>query len=163
MSTQKRETRNCLATLRSRTAGGTRRRRPIRKDGARARRRYVPAWNATGFPAVAPGITASFLSMLSWIRTWLATNFLHEAQPFRHSIQRNFHAEFPGAAPPRRHSHTAVRGTPGCPRSSLSPMSFLPGFAPSPVPLPYAPAARYVEHRAERYDGKRDLYFLHAA
>ena len=46
-------------------------------------------------------------------------------------------------------------------RSSRSLLSVLSGFARLHRPLPQAPAA--LSRRAERYDGKRDLHFLHAA
>ena len=46
-------------------------------------------------------------------------------------------------------------------RSSLSPISILPGFARSHLTLPQAPAVDCCW--AERHDGKRDLHFQHAA
>lgn len=46
-------------------------------------------------------------------------------------------------------------------RSSLSLLSVLTGSSRLPLAMPQAPAA--LSRRAERYDGKRDLYFFHAA
>jgi hypothetical protein len=46
-------------------------------------------------------------------------------------------------------------------RSPLSPISFLPGSALVHPTLPQAPEG--IRHWAERYDGKRDMHFKHAA
>jgi hypothetical protein len=46
-------------------------------------------------------------------------------------------------------------------RSFLSPISILPGFARFHLTLPQDPAG--IRRWAERYDGKRDLHFKHAA
>jgi hypothetical protein len=163
MSTQKRETRTALATESRRRPFGSPWQRAICMECAPAAGTRFPAWDAIRFHVAATLGTAPFTSMVLWAWAWLATKFLHKEQPFRHSVQPNFYAELPGAAPPRRPSQAAVRGTPGCPRSSLPPMPVLSGFAPSFLTLPYAPTARQGEHRAERYDGQRDLYFLNAA
>jgi len=163
MSTQKRESRTALAIESRRRQFGTPRQRAIYMECAPAAGTRFPAWDAERFHVAAPSGTAPFMSMVLWVWAWLATKFLHKEQPSRHFVQPVFDAELTGAVPPRRPSQAAVRGAPGCPRSSLSPMPVLPGSAPSLLTLPYAPAARQGEHRAERYDGQRDLYFLHAA
>lgn len=163
MSTQKRETRTALAIESHRRLFGAPWQRAICMECAPAAGTRFPAWDAIRLRAAATGRTAPFMSMVLWAWAWLATKFLHKEQPSRQSVQPTFGAELPGDAPPRRLSQAAVRGTPGCPRSSLPPMPVLSGFAPSLLTLPYAPAARQGEHRAERYDGQRDLYFLHAA
>ena len=163
MSTQKRETRTALAIERPRRANGTPWQRAICMEYAPAAGTRVPARDAIGFRAAASGRTAPFMSMVMWAWAWLATKFLHKEQPSRQSVQPETSVELPGAAPPRRPSQAAVRGTPECPRSSLPPMPLLSGFASSLLTLPHAPAARTSEHLAERHDGKRDLYFLHAA
>ncbi len=163
MSTQKRESRTALAIESRRRPFGTPWQRAICTECAPAAGTRFPASDAIRIRAAATGTTAPFMSMVLWAWAWLATKFLHKEQPSRQSVQPNFRAELPGDAPPRRLSQAAVRGTPGCPRSSLSPLPVLPGFAPSLLTVPYAPVARQGEHRAERYDGQRDLYFLHAA
>jgi hypothetical protein len=160
MSTQKRETRTALAIERRRRLFGTPWKRAICMECAPAAGTRFPAWDAIRLRAAAPGRTAPFMSMVLWAWAWLATKFLREDQPSRHSVQPDFDAELTDVAPRRRPSQAAVRGTPECPRSSLPPMPLLSGSAPSLLTLPYAPAN---VRRAERYDGQRDLYFLHAA
>lgn len=54
-----------------------------------------------------------------------------------------------------------LAGPIGSARSSLSPISLLSGSAPPHLTLPQAPAAKC--RRAERYDGKGNLHFKHAA
>ena len=163
MSTQKRETLTALAIERRRRLFGTPWERAICMENAPAAGTRFPAWGAIQFRATATGRTAPFMSMIIWAWTWLATNFLRQEKPSRQSVQPDFKVELPGVAPSGRPSQAAVRGTPGCPRSSLPPMPVLSGFATSLLTLPYAPVNRQGGFRAERYDGKRDLYFIHAA
>lgn len=163
MSTQKRETRSASAIDRPRRAAGTPSQRAICMEGAPAAEIRIPAWDVLRFRACAAGRTAPFMSIVLWAWSWLATKFLHKEQPSRQAVQPLLHAELPGSAPPRRLSHAAVRGVPGCPRSSLPPMPVLSGFASSLLTSPYAPVCPHSGFRAERHDGKRDLYFLHPA
>ena len=110
--------------------------------------------------AFAGGATAPFWTAvwLSW--AWVATEFLHKVQPIRQCVQPAFEAELPGLPPPLTAGRIASRGKQARPRSSLP-------LIPFPLPhsrlhwtLPLDPAQL---DRAERYDGKRDLYFQHAA
>jgi hypothetical protein len=118
--------------------------------------------------AFAGDVTAPFMSMILSAWSWAATKFLHKDQPYRRFVQPAFAVELPGSPPPFRASgrllclHLArqltARGVPESPgRPAIPPSS---GFAPSPLTLPDVPADI---RRAERHDGERDLYLLHAA
>jgi hypothetical protein len=118
--------------------------------------------------AFAAGLTAPFTSTILLAWSWAATKFLHKDQPYRHLVQPAFAVELPGSPPPhrvrvrqlRRHlaRQLTARSVPESPGRPAIPLSS--GFAPSPVTLPYVPAKI---RRAERHDGKRDLYLLYAA
>ena len=122
--------------------------------------RYV--WTFAG------SITAPFMSTILLAWSWAATKFLHKDQPYRHFVQPEFTVELPGSPPPhrarvrqlRRHlaRQLTARGVPESPGRPAIPLSS--GFAPSPLTLPDVPADF---RRAERHDGERDLYLLHAA
>lgn len=86
-----------------------------------------------------------------------ATNSLHQDHPLVRCVRPDARR----GSPPllnRRHDDT---GTSAGSRSSRPLLSVLSGSVPLPPALPQAPVAK--SHRAERYDGKRDLHFLHAA
>ena len=118
--------------------------------------------------AFAGDVTAPFMSMILSAWSWAATKFLHKDQPYRRFVQPEFAVELPGSPPPLRASGRLLRrhlarqltalGVPESPGRPAIPLSS--GFAPSRRTLPYVPAHIC---RAERHDGKRDLYFQHAA
>jgi hypothetical protein len=118
--------------------------------------------------AFAGDITAPFTSTILLAWSWAATKFLHKDQTYRHFVQPAFAVELPGSPPPLRASGRLLRrhlarqltgcGVPASPGRPAIPLSS--GFAPSPLTLPDVPADF---RRAERHDGKRDLYLLHAA
>lgn len=133
-----------------------------------------PSKVARNVYAMASGGTAPLLSLLMVTWAWfhpidedlslgtpdqLATKFLQSDQPIRQLVQPVIEANRRGS-PPGAGLHAAF-GIPASPRSSLPPIPFPPSFAPLRLPLPQAPVG--YRHRAERYDGKRDMYFLHAA
>ena len=91
---------------------------------------------------------------------WLATNSLQTGhlttQPVRQEICRTSHS-----SPPLRAASRAIPGTPATRRSSL-PLTPAPsGLDHFHSPLALLPAGKC--RWTERYDGKRDLYFLNAA
>jgi hypothetical protein len=118
--------------------------------------------------AFAGGVTAPFMSTILLAWSWAATKFLHKDQPYRHLVQPEFAVELPGSPPPLRASgrllrhHLArqftARGVPESPGRPAIPLSS--GFATSLLTLPAVPADI---RRAERHDGKRDLYLFDAA
>ena len=118
-----------------------------------------PSKVARNVYAMASGGTAPLLSLLMVTWAWLATKFLQSDQPIRQLVQPVIEANRRGS-PPGAGLHAAF-GIPASPRSSLPPIPFPPSLAPLRLPLPQAPVG--YRHRAERYDGKRDMYFLHAA
>ena len=135
----------------------------------------LPAHSARNTRAMASGETAPLLSLFWVIWAWFhpidedlslgapersATNFLRSDQPTRQLVQPDLEANRRGSPPFGTGSHAAF-GTPASLRSSCPPIPFPSGLAPLPLPLPQAPVGYH--HRAERYDGKRDMYFLHAA
>ena len=170
MSTQKRESRtpstDSIQGVRSRRKDGT---YPERAGGRVFTGPSKAARHVWGF---AGGLTAPFLSALGLIWVWVATNFLHKDQPYRHRVQPDSAVELPGSPSPPRASGRLLRqrlarqrldsiATRGFPASPGHPAIPLPsGFAPSLLTLPLAPADFL---RAERHDGKRDLYLLYAA
>jgi len=64
-------------------------------------------------------------------------------------------------SPPPVNGNRAATGTPATPRSSLSHILIPSGFTHIHSTLPQVPAG--FSRWAERYDGKRDLHFQHAA
>ena len=110
--------------------------------------------------AIASGGTAPFMSMVLSVWVWLATKFLQTDQPIRQLVRPALKAHRRGSPPPGACRH-AVLGTLASPRSSLPPIPFPPGFAPFRLHLPQAPAG--YRRRAERYDGKGNMYLLYAA
>ncbi len=110
--------------------------------------------------ALANGGTAPLVSIVWSMWAWLATKFLQSDQPIRQLVQPALKVNRRGSPPPGA-GRRAAFGIPASPRSSLPPIPFPSGFAPLHQTLPQAPVG--YRHRAERYDGKRDMYFLHAA
>ena len=104
--------------------------------------------------------TAPFRSIVWSIWAWWVTEFLQMVQPIRQAVQPECAAERRGS-PPLRASRNAASGIPVSPRSSLPPIPFLSGLARLHLTLPHAPAGS--SRRAERHDGKGNLYFVHAA
>jgi hypothetical protein len=128
-------------------------------ERAGGREEVIPTRFAQSLIAVAGGGTAPLTSFLmAWV-VWLTT-FLQADQPPGQFVQPAFEAELPGS-PPGSACRFAASSQPAFPRSSLPPIPFLSGLARFHLTLPQAPAA--YRRRAERYDGKRDLYFLNAA
>ena len=118
--------------------------------------------------AFAGSLTAPCMSTILLAWSWMATKFLHKDQTNRHRVQPQLEAELPGIPPPQRarvrglRRHLARQFTsPGVPESPGRPaIPRSSGFAPSQLSLPHVPADF---RRAERHDGKRDLYLLYAA
>jgi hypothetical protein len=147
MSTQKRE----------------RRRRPKSLERAGGWDRTGSTHIARFVQVVAGGETALLWSMIWSAWAWMATKFLRKDQTTRHCVRlESFPAELAVSPPSRARGRLvrqlAARGTPASPGH---PAIHLPsGTAFSLLTLPQAPAYCC---RAERQDGKRDLYILNAA
>ncbi len=166
MSTQKRANRTTPATTTCRPGPRFRRQRMSCTERARAWGRILSTRFARFGCAGAGGGTAPLLLIIIWsIWAWLATKFLQADLLIGQLVRLVLSAERTGSPPPlgarRRLNRLAAIGTPVSPRSSLPPIPFPSGFTPLHLTLPQAPDAD--QRRAERYDGKRDLYFLHAA
>jgi len=162
MSTQKRASRSS----RSADCGGEnwrRRQRTSCTERAGVRGSLVPPSLARFGCADAGGVTAPLLSILWSIGAWVATKFLHVDSPTRHRVRLVLKAECKVSPPPfgAHRPRLGDLGVPVFPRSSLPPIPFPTGLTRLHWTLPQAPDAH--QRRAERYDGKRDLYFLHAA
>ena len=169
MSTQKRENRPAPATricrvasrfssaARMRRPGDTRRRRQRPHKGtnrAGARGSMSLALWARNSSAGLGGSTAPHLLIVWSIWCWMATSFLLEDKPLRLPVRPAAKAERPGS-PPFLSPVCGLPASPGHPAIPFpsSHLSLLPR-------LPQAPAKI---RRAERYDGQRNLHFLHAA
>jgi hypothetical protein len=120
----------------------------------------LPSQIARYVCAVASGGTAPLLSIVWSAYAWLATKFLQMDYPIRQLVRPVSQAKYRGTPPPRVGRRAAL-GTQASPRSSLPHIPRLSGFGYFYRTLPQAPAGNH--RRAERYDGKRDLYFQHAA
>jgi hypothetical protein len=172
MSTQKRVNGTTPATK-------TRRRGPrYRSQPVRCTKREgvgcipIPAHIARYVCAAANGRMAPLLSILWSALAWAATKFLHSDHQFRQLVRPSPVADRRGLPPPRVRSRAAM-GKQASPRSSIPHISYPSGLVSihrtlplgSTGPLdpvgPQAPAG--YRRRAERYDGKRDMYFQHAA
>ena len=160
MSTQKRENRWQRKTCTERTIESGNPGDRSSSSGRSGRAIPCPASIARNFSAIANGGTAPLTSIVWSLWAWLATKFLQSDQPIRQLVQPVLKANRRGSPPPGAGRRAAL-GIPASPRSSLPPIPFPSGFAPLHLPLPQAPVG--YRHRAERYDGKRDMYFLHAA
>lgn len=165
MSTQKRESRYPKATFTCRQGPRFRWQRLICTERA-------GGWGTLLLPpysryscAGASGGTAPLFSTLWSVWVWLATKFLPADISIGQLVQPAFSAERTGSQPPfgacRPQFLHWARGASVSPRSSHPHIPFPSGPAFLHLTLPQAPAAD--QRRAERYDGKRDLYFLNAA
>lgn len=162
MSTQKREHGITPATT-------------IRRQGSRCRSQLTKSTDRAGvgcFPlpaqiaryvcAAAKGPTAPLVSILWSTLAWVATKFLHTDHHIGQLVRPVLKADRRGS-PPLRVQRRAALGKQASPRSSIPHIPYPSGLAHSHPTLPYAPITRLNGRRAERYDGKRDMYFQHAA
>ncbi len=134
----------------------------VRASGGSGDWTWLREWNAVGHrdPAPVPqagradasGVTAS-----PSVRAWLATNSLQLDPSFGQLVQQDIRL----GLPPARAGSRAATGVPATRRLSLLPISIPPGFVWLHLTPPQAPAA--TGRWTERQDGKRDLYFQHAA
>jgi hypothetical protein len=153
MSTQKRASRSSPATRMCRPRGDCRgHQESIHRAGATGS--VSPALLARKLGAGSGGATAPYLSIVWSIWFWMATNFLLEDKPLRLPVRPALEAERPGSPPFR----SPVFGLPASPGHPAIPVP------PTPASLhPRLPQAPATIRRAERYDGQRNLHFLHAA
>jgi len=158
MSTQKRASRSSRAALRCRE-GWFRRQRMSCTERAEGWGGLVPPSMARFGCAGAGGVTARLFSIFWSIGAWLATKFLQADLPIGQGVRMVLTAE--RKVSPPHHPWLGAFGETVPPRSSLPPIPFPSGLTRFHWTLPQAPAAD--QRRAERYDGKRDLYLLHAA
>jgi hypothetical protein len=91
---------------------------------------------------------------------WLATNSLQSGHRFTQPVRQEICRPSP-SSPPNRAARRAIAGAPATCRSSLR-LNPAPSVLERLHPfLAYIPAGKC--RWTERYDGKRDLYFLNAA
>ena len=126
----------------------------------------LPAAIARYVCAAANGRTAPLMSILWSALAWAATNFLHSNSHTRQLVRPVVEADRRGSPPPQVRRRAAL-GKVASPRSSIPHISYPDGFARIHRSLPHGPigpeAPAGQSRRAERYDGKRDMYFQHAA
>ena len=159
MSTQKRVDRSTPATgICRRGTWSWQRISSMKRAGARSF--PSPAYLARHVCAVANGRTASLLPILWSALAWMATKFLQSDHHIGQLVRPVLIAGRRGS-PPDSGGCRAPLGTQATPRSSIPHIPYPSGLARLHLPLPQFPAGFY--RRAERYDGKRDLYFQHAA
>ena len=128
-------------------------------ERANSRVDLSPANVARYVYAIARDLTAPLFSAI-WIWAGLATKFLLSDYHLGQLAQPVIVTERRGSPPPGAGRPSAF-GRTAPPRSSLSRIS-LPTGSPR-FPQAWLQAPDGIRRRAERYDGKRDLYFLHAA
>jgi hypothetical protein len=157
MSTQKRESRwqRKSCTERKGVLGGQ-----SWSRGRTTRNDPRPIYVARFASAVANGQTAPLVSILWSAFAWMATKFLRSDYLLGQLVRPVLKADRRGSAPPRVPNRAAL-GTQASPRSSLPHIPYPSGSPRLHPTLPHAPAGH--RRRAERYDGKRDMYFQHAA
>jgi len=162
MSTQKRENRSSQAAGCCR-GGRFRRQRMSCTERAEGRGGSIPHSLARFGCADAGGVTAPLLLILWSIGAWFATKFLQVDLPIGQRVRLVLTAERRVSPSPLGAHRPLLRGlgVTVFPRSSLPPIPSPSGPTCLHWTLPQAPAAD--QRRAERHDGKRDLYFLHAA
>ena len=152
MSTQKRENRSQRLSCSDRAGWGA-------FPGSRHVARLIWA-------TAANGRTAPLLSIFWSAMAWMATKFLHSDHPIRQLVRPVLKADRRGSPPPQVRSRAAL-GKQASPRSSIPHISYPSGPVNLHRPLPQGPigpmAPAGVCRRAERYDGKRDMYLQHAA
>jgi hypothetical protein len=160
MSTQKREHRgqrkNCPERAQARVTP-----RPIhcvRLLWASARGGTVSLLSLFGVVWARFNSSGKVLSLDARQRT--ITRFLQSDRLIRQLAEPGFTA-LRSNAPPGEAVRPAAFSTPASPRSSLPPIPFPSGPEYFHHSLPQAPAGK--RRRAERCDGKRDMYFIHAA
>ena len=132
----------------------------------------IPAHIARYVCAAATGRTAPLMSILWSALAWMATKFLLSDHHIRQLDRPVLQADRRGSPPPRVRSRAAL-GKQASPRSSIPHSSYPSGLVCIHRSLPQDPvgpqgpigskAPAGYRHRAERYDGKRDMYFQHAA
>jgi hypothetical protein len=147
MSTQKRDNRSQLIKSTERAGGGC---------------FPLPAHIARYVCASAKGRTAPLMSILWSALAWAATKFLHSDHHIGQLVRPVLKADRRGSSPPPARSRAAL-GQQASPRSSIPHIPYPAGFAHPHRTLPHAPTTRHGGFRAERHDGKRDMYFQHAA
>ena len=157
MSTQKRESRWQRTSSSERTGvpGGR-----FWPRGRATRNDPRPTHVARFACAVANGQTAPLISILWSTFAWMATKFLRPDHLLGQLVRPVLKADRRGAPPPGVRSRAAM-GTQASPRSSLPHIPYPSGSPRLHPTLPHAPVGH--RRRAERYDGKRDMYFQHAA
>lgn len=111
--------------------------------------------------AAANGRTAPLMSILWSALAWVATKFLHSDHHIRQLVRPVLKADRRGS-PPSRARRRAALGKQASPRSSIPHIPYPSGFARIHRSLPPQAPDGY-SRRAERYDGKRDMYFQYAA
>jgi hypothetical protein len=111
--------------------------------------------------AVASGGTAPLLSIVWLAFAWLATNSLLSDLRTRMPVRLVLLGIPYGLPPVMRAGPRAITDTSAKRRLSIPHIPNLPGSTRVHPTLPQAPAGR--RRWAERYDGKRDMYFQHAA
>ena len=161
MSTQKREDCSTPATRICRRETWRWQRRS-ETEPAGARSFPSPAHLAEYVFAAANGRTASLLPIVWSALAWVATKFLQSDHQHGQLLRPVFIHGLRGS-PPGLAGCRAPLGTQATPRSSIPHIPYPSGPARLHPPLPQFPAARRIRHRAERHDGKRDMYFEHAA
>jgi hypothetical protein len=152
MSTQKREDPSTPAATTGRR-GAWRWQHLSRTERARVARHVC---------AAAEGQTAPLLSILWSALAWLATKFLQPDRPIRQLARPRLSAEHRGSPPPLVRSRVSLTKQ-ASPRSSIPHIPDPSGLVRFHPPLPQFRTARRGGRRTERYDGKRDMYFQHAA
>ena len=158
MSTQKRASRSPRATGCCRD-GWFRRQCTSCTERVEGRGRSVFPSPARFGCAAAGGGTAPLWSIIWSIGVWVATNFLQADLAIGQRVPLLLTAD--RRVSPTHFPRIGAPGVTNSPRSSLPPIPFPSGLTRLHWTLPQAPAAD--QRRAERYDGKRDLYLLHAA
>ena len=121
----------------------------------------LPAQIARYVCAAAKGRTAPLVSILWSALAWMATKFLHSDHHIGRLVRPVLKADRRGSPPPWVWLRAAL-GKQASPRSSIPHIPSPSGFARIHLPLP-PQAPDGLRRRAERYDGKRDMYFQHAA
>ncbi len=166
MNTQKRESRQLPAVKSSRwTLRRLRQRKGCMK---RAQVQRAEAWGLFGSASFVQyvlrvvGGTAPLLAFFGWLGALVATKFLHPDQPTGQLVQPDFETHRRGSPPPVcGPAPGTVRGLAAILQSPFPPTPILSGLTRLLLSLPQAPDG--LNRRAERYDGKRDLYFVYAA
>ena len=152
MSTQKRENRSQRLSCSDRAGWGA-------FPGSRHVARLIWA-------TAANGRTAPLLSIFWSAMAWAATKFLHSDHHIRQLVRPVLKADRRGSPPPQVRFRAAL-GKQASPRSSIPRIPYPSGPVSLHRPLPHGPfgpkAPAASRRRAERYDGKGNMYLQHAA